>query len=383
MKKPKLMRNLVAIGAVTAAVLALSACSDDSSSSGSTSTFTGDQSIYAAVQAAMQPVTSYDIPTAKISNASSLKGKTVYYIPITQQAPLFGVTATALTSALGNVGVNVQVCNGNGTPTDISNCVDQAVGAKAGAIITDGIYYGMAKNSLDAAQAAGVPVIVNNSREFPAATASKTLYYLDGPDSEQLQTVAKWTIVDSNSNANVLLNEVQDGPVPLAYSADAQAIWKACSGCSVTVNQVSTANFAQVTPSTSAALLSNPKVNYVVPEFEQYLQATQAGVQQANMISSTKGAAASGSLGGLQALASDGWLQALTAQDVVYQGWALADASLRIMLGMDMPTYTIPMRLFTQQNVGSLTLTSDAQASGEWFGPTTFGDSYKTLWGVN
>lgn len=55
---------------------------------------------------------------------------------------------------------------------------------------------------------------------------------------------------------------------------------------------------------------------------------------------------------------------------------------MRLMLGTDVPEYTIPVRLFTRDTIGSVELTSDAEQSGVWFGPVTFRDDFKKLWGV-
>ena len=45
-------------------------------------------------------------------------------------------------------------------------------------------------------------------------------------------------------------------------------------------------------------------------------------------------------------------------------------------------TETFPSRLFTTQNIGSIEVTTADQASGAWFGDTSYQDAFKTLWGV-
>ena len=109
---------------------------------------------------------SYPVPTASISGVSALKGKTVYYIPLVQFIPGFVVTAATMKIALAKVGMNLQVCNGQGQPSAIASCVQQATGAGAAGIITDAIPYGMAQNALDAAKAKGIPIIIAD--QYPA-----------------------------------------------------------------------------------------------------------------------------------------------------------------------------------------------------------------------
>jgi ribose transport system substrate-binding protein len=43
---------------------------------------------------------------------------------------------------------------------------------------------------------------------------------------------------------------------------------------------------------------------------------------------------------------------------------------------------TIPTRLFTEQNIGTIQITTADQASGVWFGNTSFEDDFAKLWGV-
>jgi ribose transport system substrate-binding protein len=127
-------------------------------------------------------------------------------------------------------------------------------------------------------------------------------------------------------------------------------------------------------------VLRNPGVNYVVSEFDQYLQPTLQGVQQSGRMSSIKGVSTAAQLSGLQMLAAKNFLHVDAGQGSAYQGWVSADAALRLMLKRPLPAYTIPLRLFTRDNVGSVAVTTQAEASGEWFGPTDFSAKFTALW---
>jgi ribose transport system substrate-binding protein len=157
-------KRLVAPGAALTAAAVLAACSSSSSSSSSSSTAapasssssataSAASSTSAGVAKAQQMVTqleattsTYPVPTASISGVSALKGKTVYYIPLVQFIPGFVVTAATMKVALAKAGMNLQVCNGQGQPSAVAACVQQATGAGAAGIITDAIPYGMAEN---------------------------------------------------------------------------------------------------------------------------------------------------------------------------------------------------------------------------------------------
>ena len=374
--------------AFAAAALLLAACSSSGSGGGATDTSgsSGDSALATKV-AALEKAGHYPIPSGKIANVASLRGKTVFYIPITQQAPQFAVTQAALQVAFGRLGIKLQVCNGNATPTGISACLSQATNARAGAIITDAIPYVLAANAFAAAQKAGIPVLNTNQIPDSSHPASAKLGYIYAAGSAQMEAVADWIALDSKGKGTVLINESTDGPAPVAFVAAGVKELKAkCPGCTVTINKISSANFSLIPSSTSSALLKTPNVGYVVSEFDQYLQPTLGGVQQASKTTSVKGVSGAAQLSGLQMLSKKNFLYASAGQASAYQGWVDADAVLRMMTGTTgakLPSYTIPIRLFTRDNIGDIKLTGAAQSTGEWFGPSSYTQSFLKLWGVS
>jgi ribose transport system substrate-binding protein len=212
--------------------------------------------------------------------------------------------------------------------------------------------------------------------------ASATLAYVgENAGSDQQKALAEWTIADSGGKADLLINQNTDGPSPAAFvDAGKQVFSEKCPDCKVTINGVSSSNFSLVPSSTSAALLKDPNIGYVQSQFEQFLQPTQAGIQSASK-TGLKVITGAAELSSLKALQS-GQIQAAAGQAASYQAWADIDAVLRMMQGKQAPDYDIPVRLFTQDSVADLDVTEDALESGEWFGPTTFTDDFKKLWGV-
>ncbi|MFJ7213044.1 sugar ABC transporter substrate-binding protein [Amycolatopsis sp. NPDC098790] len=369
---------------IAAAVLVLTAACGQAGSAGTTGS--GDADVTAARDLATKlenPLSGYPLPTAELTRTASLRGKTVYYVPVTQQAPQFTVTANALKDALTAAGLTLQVCNGGSNPSQISACVSQATAANAGAVITDSIPYALAANALNAARAKGIPVLVTDQIPDPAHPADATLGYVQGAGGDMLRAVADWIIADSGGTAKVLINQSTDSPSTVSYVEQAKQEFSGkCPGCTVVVNPISSANYSLIASSTSSAVLRNPGVNYVVSEFDQYLQPTLQGVQQSGRMSSIKGVSTAAQLSGLQMLAAKNFLHVDAGQGSAYQGWVSADAALRLMLKEPLPTYTIPLRLFTRDNVGSVEVTAAAEASGAWFGPTDYPQRFKTLWGV-
>jgi ribose transport system substrate-binding protein len=387
-------KRWLAPGAAVTAAAVLAACSSSGSSSttssapaaSSAASATGGSS--AGVSKAQQMVTqfeatttSYPVPTASISGLSSLKGKTVYYIPLVQFIPGFVVTAATMKTALAKVGVNLQVCNGNGVPSTVASCVQQATGAGAAGIITDALPYGMAENAFNAAKAKGIPIIIADQIPPSGTTNTDALTYVPGVVNQPSQ-VAWWMIADSNGKANAILAQESDSPSSIAYVQDSLSIYKQyCPGCTITVKDITATTNSQLASDTSSNLLTNPSATYYYTEFEDSLDPTVQGIQQSNKTDIAL-SVAGGTVDGLGRLKSSSMVKAVVVVDQAYAGWALSDEILRMATKAAPVTETFPSRLFTAQNIGTIQVTTADQASGAWFGNSSYQSAFAQLWGV-
>jgi ribose transport system substrate-binding protein len=387
-------KRWLAPGAAITAAAVLTACSSSSSSSGSTPASSSASSASAASGAsaglakAQQMVsqleattTSYPVPTASISGVSSLKGKTVYYIPLVQFIPGFVVTAATMKAALAKAGMNLQICNGNGQPSAVAACVQQATGAGAAGIITDAIPYGMAQNALDAAKAKGIPVIIAD--QYPPSGNENTdaVTYVPGVVDQPSQ-IAWWIIANSQGKANAILAQESDSPSSIAYVQNSLSIYKQyCPSCTVTVKSITATTNSQLASDTSANLLSNPNATYYYTEFEDSLDPTVQGIQQSSKTGISL-SVAGGSVDGLGRLKGNSMVKAVVAVDQAYAGWALTDEILRLATKAAPVAEPFPSRLFTAQNIGSIQVTTADQAAGVWFGDTSYQSAFEKLWGV-
>lgn len=375
----------LALAGTAAAALVLAGCSSGGDAPGD-ETDAGDagaspeaSALETKVAGFLQPLDAYEMPSEAIADGAALEGKTIHYIPITIQAPQFALTAKVLEEATASVGAKLQVCNGDGTPSTISQCIDGAVNdANVGTIILDGFFIGMAANSVMAAQAAGIDVISSNQNVMPDFPASDTLGYVVSPGTDMFVEVASWISLDSGGTGNQLVLVSQDGPIQQAFVEAGMAEVEAdCPDCTISMLEVSSANFGQVSSDLGAKLLQDPNIEYVHAQFAQYLPVVIPAVASTGQKIGT-GAA---TLGALQAVAG-GQVAAASGQSATFGSWALVDTALRMANDQEVFEYVIPTRLFTADNIGDVTLTEEAEASGEWYGPTTFADDFKKLWGA-
>jgi ribose transport system substrate-binding protein len=336
------------------------------------------------------PVNSFPAPGPRLKNVASLRGKTVYYVPVTLEDPEFAIVAGALKTALSKVGVNLVACSAEANPSGISACMGRVVAARAAGVVTDSIPVVEAPNAFQSVEAAKIPILLTD-QIVPApgapgavnALGDQKLGYMPGNGAPPLALIADWVIADSNGKANVLISEFVDNPSTIQYVAQGAVpeFQKHCPGCKVSFSKVLNANFNLIPSQTSSALLSDPSINYVIPEYDAELQTVYGGVQHSGFASKVKGASTSAILGGLQMMKSKQFLAADVGTNFPYQGWADADDVMRQMLGMPVVAEHIPMRLFTADNINSIQLTPAAQASGAWYGNDAYQTMFSKLWG--
>jgi ribose transport system substrate-binding protein len=389
-------RQWLVPGTAIAAAALLAACSSGSSSAPGTSSSSAGTSPSAASTAAaglalaQQTVarleattSSYPVPTASVPGVSKLKGRTVYYIPLLEDVPTFAVAAQTMKAALTAAGLKLQVCDGQAQPTAIAGCIQQAEGAGAAGIVLDAIPYGMAESALNGARSKGVPILVADQIPEPATTPdTDQVAYLPGAQ-DQASDVAWWTIADSGGKANGIIAEEIDNPSSIAQVTDSLAIYKKyCPACVITVKSISATTTTLEAAATSSNLQTHPDATYYYTEFEDSLQPTIQGIQQSGKSSSISLSVAAGTVDGLGLLKSGSLVKAVVVVDEAYEGWALTDEILRMATGSAPVQETIPDRLFTKQNIGTIQVTTADQASGAWFGSTSFESEFAKLWGV-
>jgi ribose transport system substrate-binding protein len=325
------------------------------------------------------------LPSASLKNASSLKGKTIFYIPVASVVPEFAITAAQLKTAASAVGANVDVCSDpRGTPTEWNACVSQALSENVAAIVLDAAPWQVVANQLVAATKKGIKIVLADQPASPALPKADSADIL-GVSGTMQTAVADWVINDSQDKGKALILMDTDGPAPPVYINDfaLPEFKKYAPNFAYTIQKISTANQAQVSSAVTSDLLKSPSTGYVYTEFDQFLQNAQAGVQSANATAKVKGVSSTALLSSLQLLKEGQYSYADAGQDYPYSAWAFADEAYRLILGQPAVAENIPMRLFTRQNVSSLQLTNTAQDDGAWYGATSFPSLFKKLWGVS
>jgi ribose transport system substrate-binding protein len=376
-------------GPAAAAAVGLLLAAGCGSSSGGGSTGDAGAATYAKGELAKYTAAhdTYPSPGPAIpGGVAGLRGKTVFFIPIGLKISYFQNIQAGMREALGKVGVDLRGCDGGFTPSGVAACINQAVGENAAAVVTNSVPYELAPTAYSALAAKGIPVYLAGS-PLPAGKSNSAAMAF-GDSAPLLGPVARLSadaiIADSNGTAKVLYIKVIDSS-SLAAMGDAgiAEFRDHCPQCTVTVKTINTATLHQLPSVVSGALISDPDINYVLPQTDADVSGAVTGIQNAHYTGKVKGATANGDLSGLQLLKQRSFLIADVGYSANYLAWENVDAALRMMSGQTPPAqYPNVIRVFTPDKVGDLTLTPQAAATGAWFGSDAFKAQYLALWGL-
>lgn len=386
-----LLRRGSRIGSLltTALLLGLTACGSSGSgrAAGAEAESEAGKAAQTALEKQAQPFDTPKDPGPPI-NVSALRGKTVFYVPIALKVAHFPLVEKNLTEALGKAGVKLYSCDGQSNPSGVAACLDQAISRKAAAVITDYIPYEMASTAFEGLRKSGIPTYV--AAELPPAGVSTSKNFAFGNPDAYARSVMEGevdaVIADSDGDAHVLfLKVIQSGSTTRAGDMALEHFEEACPVCEVTVKEVTIAQIKDTASLVSSALISDPTIGYVIPQYDTYLSGAISGIQAAGKARDVKLATSGATLSVVQLVKENEQLIAVSGTNPPYIAWSMADAVLRLLTGQEPPAeYPVMTRTFTKDNVADLSLTPAAEVSGDWFGDAaSYKEAFLRLWGVS
>lgn len=386
MTRSHLIRRVlpVAIAGIALASLLAGCTSTPQAGGASTSAGAGDSSgvDHATAQLAKySKLTEGFVPTESLTNAASLSGKTIVYIPAVAAIPFFATSYTALKAAFKVVGANVQICDAQASPSPTAACLQQAINIKAAGVIMDALPPVIAQEAYDAVVKAGIPVVLGN---IPVPQGSPATVQTVGPDMNlTLSLAADGIIAASKGKADVLAVRVIDSPVTSGWMDNGATpeFTKYCPSCKVTTIDTKTTDLQGLPSKVSAGLLANANADYLFPELSPEVTPTVQGATDAGKGNLVAVSTAT-TLGDLQQVKAGPNLTTSVGWDVVRTGWIEADLLMRLIVGqkVDASKYIIPSRVFTKSNSSGFELTQSAWDSSSWFGGTGYPTKLTALW---
>ncbi len=376
-------RGALGVAALVSLGLALAGCAGGQSSNAGGQPKAGST---ASAPAQPQQFASVPTPGPPLRNTSSLRGRTVYWIPITSVAPVFTIESNAAKEAFGSLGINLQVCDGQATPDVVARCVSQAIAGKAAGIIATSIPPEFARQAFGNAVNAKIPTLFVNTAD--ATTPPEWGHVAAAfPDNWKDQAALNNDLIvhDSGEKAHALLVGVTDSSATVdTFKNGMQAdLAKKCPHCTITAVPTSSTQISQLTSLVSSALVKDPSINYVFVQYDSFAAPVIQAIRQQNKQGNVKLLTMLGQLDGLKRVAS-GQEFADTGYSVAALGYNESDILLRMMLGQDplVAAHVTPIKTINGANVGALDLTEEGWQSGHWQTDADFRAMYRKLWGA-
>lgn len=263
-------------------------------------------------------------------------------------------------------------------PQAYASAMKQAVTQKADFIVASGASADMYGDGLDAARAAGIPVIDEYSTDEPEGEANGIYANIGGTAyvQDEVGALADWVIADSGGKGTVAFVNIPDFPILKAAGEAVSDQMETCADCTLVPVDASVADLTGggIPQLVISTLQSNPDVEYVYLSFGDLYSGLDSALEGAGLSGKVKVLTAT--LNPSQsALVASGEIAAGVPNPQRYASWVAVDAMLRLDQGMsiDQDEHTLlPVPIFTKDTVPS--------PPGEWAGPEGYEAQFAALW---
>ena len=381
MKHPRsIVRALVLAGSTLIVAATLSACQGGSTVPLANSTVDatqGKSDAAAFVKESAQPAKF--LSPGEAFDVSSFAGKTIAAVTLDDSLPFVQAVLGGMQKAGEAAGVKVEIYDAQGSTDTAAKQIDQAIAAKASAVVAFGINFNLVPTAIQDANNAKVPVIgalnvdVNAPLEKGAAGEVSIDYYKSG------ELLAAYAIANTDG---AVQGAVQNLPSIETFTAMKKGIQdgftKYCSSaCSLTVDDLTQSNFKTAAETlTGSEIARNPKLNWIFPSIDGIAQFTVPAVElsgKKDSISVGSINATSVNLGFIQS----GRIQAVdVGNSNDWLGWAMMDRTLRALAGEKPAMSEVPVKLFDAENLKGVDIGSEAAL----FDNVDYQSQYAALW---
>jgi ribose transport system substrate-binding protein len=372
----------LALAATAITLGSLTACNSSAASSNE-STAEGQKLAQAAQQAvdAAKAVPSADDLGPSI-DVSSLKGKTVYSIPIDSKAEFYQFGERAMKEVAQKAGVNYVTFPSDGTQTSYQQGITQAINAGAAAILLNGPLPSTLGPQIDAANAAGIPVVPLHISDKDSQSTEGIDYEAFAPFNEaaHLMTMAAIADRDGAPVHALVIQSSETGPAKgMVDTIDKTLSEDGPEGSDATVINVAVPQWSQqIQSQVQSALLKNPDINAVLPIYDSMALYAAPGIKQAAANREVPIYTFNGTPS-ILAMIKDGDVSVDVAENPDWVAYVNMDVTFRAMLGADpVPGESGPVRLIDDSNVDE---TGNPPESGKGFGDE-YQQAYLKLWGL-
>jgi ribose transport system substrate-binding protein len=391
--------RIVRVGAAALAVGALSVAMATSSSASSTRQTARAASAAGVAHAKAALAAAGAIPTFKLKapafKMSGIKGKTVFNIPVTSAVPYVVSVDQAAQKLVESFGAKWVEYTNQGTPTQWTAGIDQAIAQKASVIIlAQGMAIQLVVPALKKAAAAHIPVVVTHDFQNgqtntppPTGPGANVLPYIKAfvnvPFWQAAQLEADYVIAQTNGQAHDMIITSPDVPPSNGITAAMQKEFSTyCPACKVTVDDVPLADWGtKIAPDVQSAVGADPKLTWITPIYDSMSLFAAQGITAAGKAGKVHIASYNGTPAVMKLIEGGNIMSMDVGENITWLAYATVDQIGRVMTGAPIiasGNEQTPLRVFTKSNV--------AQAGTPPTPNLGYGTAYLTgydkLWGV-
>jgi ribose transport system substrate-binding protein len=384
------MRTFTTFGcAAVLGMTALAGCGDSSDSgssgaSGSGAAVSQENLDYAKAQVDKFSAVPEFKPAGEPIDVSSLKGKTIYSIPITTAIPFYKNGEQAMKENAQKAGVKYVTYPAQGKISDFQQGFASAINAKASVIILNGPLPDTLAPQLKNAKAAGVKVVVAHEEDPTSPTPAGVDAVAAGEFYNAARLMVDQAIVKQDGKPVHALAISSDDTRPskgMIAAINDEMKAKCGAECTVTVTNVPVADWAsKIQPEVQSQLNRNGDINTVLPIYDSMATYVDPAIRQAAKGRDIAVYSFNGTPDIDKLLTNEqSSFKGNVGEDPLWIGALTMDQAFRLMLGkepLDKPA--APLRIFTAANVAEQ---GDPPVIGKGFGDAYI-PGYEQLWGL-
>lgn len=389
MQKAVLPGKSATIAGALAVTFLASACSTPSTSSSGASTPTKDNTNARSMATAktnieaISKAPTYRGPTAPV-DASKLRGKTVYFVAFDLSNAFNKAILDNFTEAAKLMGLRVIGLSGQVNASLESTYVNQAVKAKAAAIVLLSVGAEQVPAALQNAADAHIPVITMAQRSAGGDPGKNVTNQVTVNTTDIGKAQVDLAYVTSKGNVTAVGYGGSSLPQDASqWAGQAARIKELCpKTCSYTNKNIDLTSFQTKLPTIArAAITANKNLTWFLPTWDILAGYLVPGIQQAG----AEGRVHFSSWNGIPAamkLVKDGKEAATFGVPLRWWGWAAADMAARYITGQTVApdAENMPVRMFTKATLQQAGTTDNET---QLYQDSAVFDTYKKLWGLS
>jgi ribose transport system substrate-binding protein len=378
----RITKIAVALATTAVALGSLTACKSGSSSTASTAQGKDQAAAAAKIVDAAKAIPGTTDLGPKI-DVSSLKGKTIYSIPIDSKAEFYQAGEKAMKDVATKAGVNFVTFPADGTQTSYQQGIAQAINAHAAAILLDGPLPSTLAPQIAQATKAGIPVVPLHIGDKDTPSTDGLKYEAFAPFNEG----AKLMTLDAIANAGgapvhaLVIQSSETGPAKGMIDTIQKTLTDSGpAGSDATVINVAVPQWSQqIQSQVQSALLKNQNINALLPIYDSMALYAAPGIKQAASNRKVPIYTFNGTPS-ILSLVQSGQVAMDVAENPDWVAYVNLDAAFRAMLGSaPVAGESGPVRVIDSSNVAE---TGNPPASGQGFG-SEYQGAYLSLWGLS